>query len=443
MIRRLATVDSPAKSMRPRVVALLLGLTLIAAACTSSDQAADAPVTTSAPTTEAPTTQAPTTEAEASETTTADTGVELPPIPETLPLPEGDAPASTAEIGPYAVGRRSIQVNDPARERDLVIDVWYPVDPETSGEFTTYTFIPGVALPSDMALDAVPASADGPFPLVVYSHGSGGQSYIASFFTEHLASHGFVVAAPEHAGNTALDTVLGSTSRPSLIAVDRPLDVSFTIDQLLAATDEAGGDLAGLVDAGRIGVTGHSFGGYTAYAVAAGLPPEGLEDPPVRENDVRADERVDAIVAMAPVSSFLPDSSLGSITIPSMVITGTEDATTPLDPQSTNAFQVVRSGYAYRVDLEGAGHQSFTDVCDYQVAIPSIEGIPQQLIDFVDEFAQDGCQPTQMSAARAQELTNQYVVAFFRAHVAGDDLYRLSLTEETAAADTDVVFFSR
>lgn len=425
------------------IVSLLLALALIAAACSSDAEDAAPATSASTPAATAPstaaeqttTTEAPlTTEAEAPVTTEAFTA---PDVPTTTPLPAGEPPLPPSKPGEFNVGRQSLQILDDVRFRSLPVDVWYPTDVAT-GEAAVYTFLPGISLPADNAFEAAPLAPGGPFPVVVYSHGSGGQSYIASFFTEMLASHGFVVIAPNHVGNTATEVLLGAGDEPETVAYNRPADTAFVITEMLARSADEESPFFEFMDPERIGMVGHSFGGFTAYAAAGGLP--------ATSGDVTAvpiDDRIDAIVAMAPVTSILPPNVLEAITIPSMVITGTDDQTTPIDPESTQAFDRVNSGHAYRVDMEAAGHQSFTDVCDYQQKLPSIDNIPPQFVAAIDEFALSGCQPDQMPFERAKELTNQYVISFLLAHVAGDESYRLLLTPDFTSADADVEFFTR
>ncbi len=425
------------------IAAWIVALALVATACSSdADDASPSPTNEAAPSTteslpDTTDSQPDTTEVATTEAPTTTEIFVAPDVPATTPLPEGEPPLPPSKPGEYNVGRQSLQILDDVRFRSLPVDVWYPTD-ATTGEPAIYTFIPGVSLPSDAAFQDAPLAPGGPFPVVVYSHGSGGQSYIASFFTEALASHGFVVIAPNHVGNTATEVLFGLGDEPEIVAYNRPADTAFVISEMLDRSADPESPFFDFMDAERIGMAGHSFGGFTAYAAAGGLP--------ATSDDVTAvpvDDRIDAIVAMAPVTSFLPENVLASITIPTMVITGTDDQTTPIDPESTQAFEQVSSGYAYRVDLDGAAHQSFTDVCDYQQKLPSIEGIPAQFVEVIDEFALSGCQPEQMPFERATELTNQYVISFFLAHLAGDESYRLLLTPEYAAGDADVEFFTR
>ena len=151
-----------------------------------------------------------------------------------------------AEPGPHAVGRTTLQLDDGSRSRPLVADVWYPADADAVGDPSVYQFIPGIEFASESALAEVPVAADGPYPLVIYSHGSGGLRYVASFFTELLASHGFVVASVDHVGNTAVELVAGGDVDRDQIAYDRVLDVEFLIDQMLAASSRRRGAPVGL-----------------------------------------------------------------------------------------------------------------------------------------------------------------------------------------------------
>lgn len=335
----------------------------------------------------------------------------------------------TDELGPYRVGRRTVTITDPARDdRQLTVDLWYPTDVE-AGEPSSYEFAPGVAYDSEIALAAPPVAAGGPFPLVVYSHGSGGVRFVGSFHTEVLASHGFVVAAPDHAGNTAVDAFLGTTAPVAAIQRDRPADVSFVLDSLLdpggdAAIDEVGA----IVDPTAIGVSGHSFGGFTALAIAGG------------QGDTAPDERVAAVVAMAPASLFLADADLAAVDVPTLLLSATEDVTTPIDDNTTRAATAVTGRPLVRVDIEGAAHQSFTDVCDYSVLLRERPDVDPAIVAAVDAFAEEGCGPDFLPVDQAQRIINRYAVAFFRSELADDDGAAAVLTPEAAEADADITF---
>jgi predicted dienelactone hydrolase len=284
-----------------------------------------------------------------------------------------------AKKGPFGVGRSTITITDAKRNRPLTVDVWYPIDPKATGTPARYAFTPEIFTDSKEAIADEPLANGGPYPLVVYSHGSGGVRYIASYFTERLASHGFVVAAPDHTGNTAVERITNTSAPGEQIAYDRPLDVSAVIDGLLAPADDAAKRLSKAIDRSRIGVTGHSFGGYTALAIASGH-----SGPP---GATAADPRVKAIIGMAPASGLLSDAELSAIKIPTMLIVGTKDTTTPVDPQTTRPFSLITSSPVYKVEMTDAAHQSFTDLCSYGAALRALPNVPQVILDTVDRKA--------------------------------------------------------
>jgi predicted dienelactone hydrolase len=352
--------------------------------------------------------------AEGSSTTTSSTTT----TEATAPDPDLAPPD---EPGPYGVGRQVIELEDADRGRPLVADVWYPVDPDTTGEPSVYSFLPGIEFASETALADVPVSDEGPFPLVVYSHGSGGLRYVASFFTELLASHGFVVVAVDHVGNTAVELVTGDEPPRDQVSLDRVLDVQFVIDEMLAASQQADDAFADSIDPERIGVTGHSYGGFTTFASVSGFSNE--------LGEATGDDRIDALVAMAPASELNPVEDLEAVDVPTLLVSGTEDITTPIDPDTERAWDSIAGRPLWRVDVTDAGHQSFTDVCDYQELLPTLEA-PELLVDAVDEFAEEGCTDELVPIDEAHRLINRASVAFLLAYVAGETGYTAFLAEE-------------
>jgi dienelactone hydrolase len=114
------------------------------------------------------------------------------------------------------------------------------------------------------------------FPLIALSHGFGSFRCQSTFLCTHLASHGYVVASVDHTGNTIMDIMQMIMAVQSGEAVPeptaavgrfielRPADVGFMIEQVAAAPE-----IGAMAQTDRIGMTGHSFGGWTTLAYTA------------------------------------------------------------------------------------------------------------------------------------------------------------------------------
>jgi dienelactone hydrolase len=125
----------------------------------------------------------------------------------------------------------------------------------------------------------------GQYALVIFSHGFGGERRQSTFLYSHLASHGYVVAAMDHVGNTTVDMISGrgAAGDPDIIErfiQSRPMDASFVIDQMLAG--QSGLDL--IPD--QVGMSGHSFGGWTTLKT------------------LETDERIKTVLLLAPAGGF-------------------------------------------------------------------------------------------------------------------------------------------
>jgi len=191
--------------------------------------------------------------------------------------------------GPHPVGVVSLESRDEVRQRTLPLEVWYPaavahrgqdLEPETQAR---YRPMPAAApLPQAAVADAAPAA--GRHRLVAFSHGFAGHRCQSTFLCTHLASHGYVVVAPDHVGNTTVDVMMEALKsfqaggglpdpaemmgRVHAVADLRPGDLSHAMDRVL----DGGVPGAGEVDADRVGVVGHSFGGWTALMLAGRDP---------------------------------------------------------------------------------------------------------------------------------------------------------------------------
>lgn len=431
--------DAEVNRAAPLVAAAVLAL----AACGGSDDPAGSPTTASTePIATEPTDPTPPDSTVATPETTATPATTVAPTTTSAPEP----PASTAAaavapfepigLGPFEVGGTTITIDDPAGDRPLTVEVWFPLSPDAdTGDLPPhrYTLLPGAYYESPDAFTADPAliATDGSFPLVVYSHGSGGLRYLHSAYTEMLASHGHVVAAPDHTGNTVIELITGAGGDPGRLAVQRPDDIRRVVDALVDPAHPTAGPFARQVDPAGIAVTGHSLGGYTAIALVAGLSTD--------LGEVPADDRIDAIIPLAPAtgSQLLTDEVLADVDVPMMVIAGTNDTTTPIDPNVTRLWELTDNSPAYRVELVDGAHQTFTNLCEYADFLPTIgDGVPPIVVDTIEAFGEEGCSPGDIDDQRAHELTNTYALAFL------DEVFR-DAGPITFEPPPDVIFTAR
>ena len=275
-----------------------------------------------------------------------------------------DAPELAAR-GPHAVGVQTIELihedqidilnyskeSDSLYDRPLKIEVWYPANvPEETPQMVTYNDHMGNANSKDRPLipftfsgravrNAAPDLSQGPYPLIIVSHGYTGSRFLFTYLTENLASKGYTVVSIGHTESTFQDA-----SGFNSTLLNRSLDVIFVLNSItdLAAYNES--FLAGLVNPENTALIGYSMGGYGVLNVAgAGYSPEAAQLFSTMSNGSQAlkkrvtgnaefeasiDPRIKAIVAMAPWGmerAVWNNQGLEGIEVPSLFIAGSED----------------------------------------------------------------------------------------------------------------------
>lgn len=218
------------------------------------------------------------------------------------------------------------------------------------------------------ALDAPPAGSD--LRLVVISHGQGGSPWSHRDLARGLAQRGWVAALVEHPGDNRSD---GSLTGTAANLAGRPRHLSLVIDAAFAHPV-----IGPRLGRGTVGVVGHSIGGYSAPALAGGRPWTGPYDSPRGRPapvDVKADDRVGALVLLAPATPwFLREGSLQEVRVPVLMWTGDTDVVTP----AWHA-EIVLGGTGAAVEHRveaGAGHFSFQSV--FPPALTCPEFAPSQ-----------------------------------------------------------------
>jgi predicted dienelactone hydrolase len=350
------------------------------------------------------------------------------------------APAEPDVLGPYSVGVTTLEVE--SEGRILPVDVWYPAG--HGGSLAEYVLEIGVLelarldSPLGARRDAPLDRRGAPYPALVFSHGNGGVRFQSVYLTEYLATHGFVVAAPDHVGNTFADLVNSANALPPAEAARvRPLDISRALDVLLASVAASGDRLHGAVDPAHVGVAGHSFGAYTALRVAGasmdtqavlaecaadgGLVCDGWQD--VQMPASQLDARFSAALAQAPGGAQVMfaggRNGFSDVAMPTMIQGGTLDQTTPFEAEQRAPFEALPSP-AWLVAIDKAGHFTFSDMC-----------LLVQTIGLSNPAFQDGCGPDNVPYPEAHALIDGYATAFLQSELQGLD--RSALLEAPAA----------
>ncbi|HUH85050.1 MAG TPA: alpha/beta fold hydrolase [Stellaceae bacterium] len=201
-------------------------------------------------------------------------------------------------------------------------------------------------------------------PVIIFSHGFHGCGTQSSFLMTALAADGYVVFAPNHADATChggaarwrdpAEVSFGRPDRWTPSTYHRRFD---DIRHLVAALKQDPRWAPGL-DLARIGLVGHSLGGYTVLALAGAWPGQKLDG-------------VKAVLALSPYAqAFLAHDTLGGLGVPVMYQGGSRDlGITPAVKRPGGAYD--RSpAPKYFVEFTGAGHLAWTDLRrDLQPAI--------------------------------------------------------------------------
>ncbi len=226
----------------------------------------------------------------------------------------------------------------------------------------------------DAMANAAPAA--GSFPLIVFSHGTGGSLMGHHDSLTALARAGFVAAAVEHPRDNFRDD---SGFATDLQLVGRPHHIVALIDGVLAHA--AAGRL---VDRTRIGMAGHSAGGYTALLIARAVPNFTLQEEyrravpydPLRARADAAgrerrkpdlahvsDPRVRAIFLMAPALGYVFDrAALAKVTVPVRLYRPSADELLAHPWNAERIAEMLPKPPEYQV-LDSAGHFVFLAPC--------------------------------------------------------------------------------
>ena len=305
------------------------------------------------------------------------------------------------------VGLRRITFAD--GDRNLALSLFYPAKSDTITNLFTFPFFINVRVLAD-----APIAEGARLPLIVFSHGRGSNGMLYAWFAEYLAARGFIVAAIDHFRANSYDSSITYLANKLW---QRPIDIGLAISFLLRSPE-----WGALIDTDKIGVAGHSQGGFTALWVGGAevsadgylafqrgwrnnrMVPEYLRrDLPLDAAPALhvGDPRVKAAFAMAPgvIKAFgMDEASLSKMTIPAYITVGAGDTQTPAGPNA--AFAAAHIPNARLAIIPGpVGHNIFVNECNDEGR---------------DEFPEACIDAAGVDRAAIHKLVGQAAVDFFR-----------------------------
>lgn len=276
---------------------------------------------------------------------------------------------SVQAMGTYNIGYQQWdhEYLDPVLGSTRVINVgvWYPTT-DASGESAVY--LDGLYRDDEAFLGAevAPPAFQAGFPVHVYSHGDRGWGAASENMMRFFASHGWVAVAPDHTGNTLLQS---EDPRPTAHYIHRPLDIQESLNALEALPKT---NPLSQANTEKVLMSGHSFGAFTVWATSGAVfdettlgdqcqaLPQGQCSPAETAFFLSGnlhDARVAAGITMAGSlrRGFFGDEGHKFLTVPMLLMSGTEDleGTAESWPTLQDMTQVSW------LELEGGCHQTF------------------------------------------------------------------------------------
>jgi predicted dienelactone hydrolase len=306
-----------------------------------------------------------------------------------------DLPELPEARGPWEVGARTVRVGR------LTAEVWYPAAPGSTGEAVRYDlrqWLPPSELRSipdddnpwqdcDCQRDLPIDEAHGPYPVVVFAHGTAAFRTQSLSILTHWASRGFVVVAADHPGLFLGDQLALACPDEASGMRNVPSDVRALVDALDAPTGELE-FLAGRIDRARLGLAGHSAGGAVT----------GLAE----------STRAQVVIGL---SSSQPASA--SPTLRASLFLGAEEDAVVRYSQTVGAYD--RSPEPkWLLGIAGSGHLAPSDLCDLE----NSEG--QDLVEVAQEHGVCGamfasflfdCQDSHIDPEDARIITRAITTA--------------------------------
>ncbi len=330
--------------------------------------------------------------------------------------PAGPAVAPDPSVkGPYPVGVTTFEIellDNEGNPRTVRIEAWYPtLDEYRDGPFDAidlYEDAPAniketvgnykdalPPIPTDAIRDVPLRTDNGPYPLILFSHGAFGVRFQSVFFTVPLASHGYVVVSPDHTGATIYNLLEpdGYNAEDLFISgLDRPLDLTALLEEMLVRNQDPADAFFNSIDPENIAVSGHSFGGYAAFRMA-------FEDP-----------RIKAVLAHEPLTTIIDllGYKFEDLPVPCMMMAASLDKTLDPPAEMYEPYQLMPPP-KYYLELLAGGHFTFSDIC-----VLDLVYVANDLgIDDAENALDDGCADYNIPVKIAHPIINQFGIGYF------------------------------
>ena len=203
-------------------------------------------------------------------------------------------------------------------------------------------------------------------PVVLFSHGLGGNREGSAFLGKHWAKRGYLAVFLQHPGSDdsvwkdlpvaqRLEALKKAAGLKDFML--RVQDVPVVLDQLEIWNKDTAHALAGRLDLKHVGMSGHSFGAVTTQAVSGQKYPIGKGF---------TDDRIQAAVIMSPSGPANGNTkqAFGNVKIHWMLPTGTKDSN-PISGADAKTrlivFPDLSPNSKYQMILDNAEHSAFTE----------------------------------------------------------------------------------
>ena len=280
---------------------------------------------------------------------------------------------SLLENGPFTSGTMDVVFMSP-RGHEVTLQIWYPTK-ENDGEEVIYdNVLPG------LALDDTKPDCSEPRPVTIYSHGFPSIRWGSAYMMESLATHGFISIAPNHIYGTVFDVDIDKF--PDHI-LSRPDDIMESFDWLVSQNNITGDLFNCITPEEGYSMIGQSTGGYTSMMISGAKILSSDLESSCNETDSdftdvnceilnrfsdlqisefsNPDSRVKYALLLSPWNGSVLDTGISSVSIPTLILTGTADETVTISEVNNTVLQLGDSLVNYAL-FNNSGHYAFAPI---------------------------------------------------------------------------------